>query len=308
MSALQQLFPATASGAGFIKHTDAYELPKRPKLESRPWVISVMLASLDGAINVKGRSGPLGCPADFAVLLALRALADAVVVGAGTLRTEEYGPMELSAAARKRRSERGQHAFPLLAAVSSRCVLDPKAPVWLGERRNRLYVPACAPPERLEPMRAVADVRVQEQSSANPIVHESRTTLPSAANPNKPGDPANTQARPTAPDVVRPETILADLTAADCSVVLLEGGPILNAHFARAGLIDELCLTLSPKLVGGNQSILSGNELLTPQEMTLASVYTAEGMLFTRYLRADHAKALSGDASQTGGGGQGIPS
>ncbi len=51
-----------------------------------------MVSSLDGAVAVDGSSGGLGNPHDIEVLVALRRLADVVVVGAGTARGEGYGP------------------------------------------------------------------------------------------------------------------------------------------------------------------------------------------------------------------------
>lgn len=51
-----------------------------------------MITTVDGAIDVDGRSGPLGGPADQARLLDLRARASVVLAGAGTVRAERYGP------------------------------------------------------------------------------------------------------------------------------------------------------------------------------------------------------------------------
>lgn len=51
-----------------------------------------MISTPDGAIDVNGRSRPLGGPADQAHLLALRQQAAIVLVGAGTARLENYGP------------------------------------------------------------------------------------------------------------------------------------------------------------------------------------------------------------------------
>ncbi len=226
-----------------------YEEVERSVPSDRPWVICCMLASLDGAVTVKGRSGALGGPADFAVLLALRARADAIVVGAGTLRAEEYGAIEIAEDARMRRLRRGQEEIPLLAVVSAGCRLDPLGDAWTGRRRNRLFTTQGADPGRLEAMTRVADVRVCDGG------------------------------------LVKPEAVLADLFADGHSVALLEGGPTLNGHFARAGLIDELCLTLSPLLVGGGRSIVAGEELGFPRKMRLESLHAGEGMLFARYLR-----------------------
>ena len=58
----------------------------------RPWVGICMVASLDGATVVEGRSGGLSNPQDAAVLARLREAADVIIVGAATVRQESYGP------------------------------------------------------------------------------------------------------------------------------------------------------------------------------------------------------------------------
>ena len=67
--------------------------------------------------------------------------------------------------------------------------------------------------------------------------------------------------------------------------VLCEGGPTLNAALLAAGLVDELSLTLSPRLAGGSDplSIIGGIALGEPRGLTLRSVHEADGMLFLRY-------------------------
>jgi riboflavin biosynthesis pyrimidine reductase len=51
------------------------------------------VTSLDGAVELEGRSASLGGPADRAAFMAMRAVADVVMVGAGTARAERYGPV-----------------------------------------------------------------------------------------------------------------------------------------------------------------------------------------------------------------------
>lgn len=64
----------------------------RPAPPDRPWVGVLMITSLDGSIAVDGASGGLGNTNDAAVLGVLRAHAEVIVVGAGTVRAEGYGP------------------------------------------------------------------------------------------------------------------------------------------------------------------------------------------------------------------------
>jgi 5-amino-6-(5-phosphoribosylamino)uracil reductase len=74
--------------------------------------------------------------------------------------------------------------------------------------------------------------------------------------------------------------------------ILTEGGPVLLAQLAAAGLLDDLCLTVSPILVGGNAGrILTGPPgspplAHSPQPLRLAHVLAEDGFLFCRYLRA----------------------
>jgi riboflavin biosynthesis pyrimidine reductase len=60
----------------------------------RPAVALNMIASLDGRAALEGRTGPLANRADYEMFHALRGAADAVLVGAGTVRAEGYGPMD----------------------------------------------------------------------------------------------------------------------------------------------------------------------------------------------------------------------
>ncbi len=70
---------------------DAYAAPLGSRTD-RPWVSLCMIAGLDGAVAVDGRSGGLSGVTDRAVLRQLRAIADVIIVGASTARVEGYGP------------------------------------------------------------------------------------------------------------------------------------------------------------------------------------------------------------------------
>jgi riboflavin biosynthesis pyrimidine reductase len=71
---------------------EAYHDPRRGPAGGRPWVLVNMIATLDGATTVAGLSGGLGGPGDRAVFAAIRRQADVVLVGAATVRAEQYGP------------------------------------------------------------------------------------------------------------------------------------------------------------------------------------------------------------------------
>jgi riboflavin biosynthesis pyrimidine reductase len=86
--------------------------------EEGPYLRADFVASLDGAIAVQGRSEGLGSPADKASFHALRAVCDAVVVGAGTVRMENYGAVRFSDPARRWREAHGRSLDVPVVVVS----------------------------------------------------------------------------------------------------------------------------------------------------------------------------------------------
>lgn len=252
MVAMQQVWPQFRPS---VDHLEVYEQVSRPHSPEMPWVMLCMITAIDGAVRVHGRSGALGGPADWAVLSALRGCADAIVVGAGTARTEDYEPPSLAAPVQERRRQRGQEPLPLLAVVSARADLDPAARLFTGPERPRLYLAATAASERREALAGVAEVRTAGAGT------------------------------------VEPAAVVADLAAEGHSLILLEGGPRLNAHFARADLIEELCITRSPLLAAGEPGMLDGEPLRSPLGMHLDRLLVADGMVFARYLRRTAAQA-----------------
>ncbi len=246
MVSMQQVWPQPRPA---VDHLEVYEQAPRPHSPERPWVMLCMITAVDGAVSVQGRSGALGGPADWAVLSTLRGCADAIVVGAGTARNEDYGPPCLGAQVQERRRRRGQEALPLLAVVSASGDLDPTARLFGGDRRPRLYLATAAAAPRREALAEVADVRTAGAG------------------------------------MVEPAAVVADLAGEGRSLILLEGGPRLNAHFARADLIDELCVTRSPLLAGGGPGLLEGEPPAAPLGLHLDRLLVADGMVFARYLR-----------------------
>ncbi len=83
---------------------------------------------------------------------------------------------------------------------------------------------------------------------------------------------------------VEPAWLLADLHARGARTVVCEGGPGLNGQLARAGLVDEWCVTVSPRLVGGGAGLLAGPPVTSPLPLRLAHVLAEDGFLFCRWL------------------------
>jgi riboflavin biosynthesis pyrimidine reductase len=239
--------------AGEVSAAEAYA--DAPSAAGRPAVRVNMVASLDGAITVEGRSGGLGGDADWRVFMALRGMADVILVGAGTVRNEGYGPPRLRDEVQAARRARGQARLPRIAVVSRSLTLDWGARFFAEAPDDaRPLVVTCdsAPEAGLRRAAEVADVIV------------------------------------AGGDDVDVGGALARLGADGVASVLCEGGPTLNRALAADGLFDELCLTVSPVLVGGaGPRMLAG---AAPSRrgvpMRLHAVYEDEGFVFLRH-RAD---------------------
>ena len=87
-------------------------------------------------------------------------------------------------------------------------------------------------------------------------------------------------------DRVDPAAAVAELARRGLSRVLCEGGPRLLGSVVAAGVLDELCLTVSPLLLAGPASRVATSPTAVPTAMRLASVCTDDGSLFLRYVRA----------------------
>ena len=252
---MRQLLPEPSPGTALELDLDldeVYGADARPAPPDRPWVLTNMIASVDGAASVEGRSGELGGPADKAAFGAIRGVADVILVGAGTVRAEGYGPPRTSAPQQARRQARGQEPFPRIAVVSGRLDLDLTSPLFTASPTRPIVVTSRRPsPEQLATVSEVADVVVAGAEKVD--LDEALTTL----------------------------------RRSGANVVLCEGGPSLDGQLLAAGLLDEVCLTLAPVLVGGSASrIMQGPALDRLEGLTLDRVLEHDAMLLLRYVRA----------------------
>jgi len=233
-----------------IEPLDAYDEP-RAAHDGRPWVIVDMIASIDGATAVAGRSGGLGGPADKAVFRALRAVPDVVLVGAATARIENYGAVRLDDEVRTRRTARGQAPVPRLALVTGRMDLDHEAP---------MFTEADTPPLVFTTEAACAE-------------HAPRF-----------GDRAEIVVAGT--DAVDLARAVADLGARGVQVVLVEGGPSLNGQLVAAALVDEWCQSMAPLLVAGDSArVAHGPDGAEPERLALHRLLEQDGYLFGTWRR-----------------------
>ncbi|SEO41426.1 dihydrofolate reductase family protein [Trujillonella endophytica] len=218
---------------------DAYRLPAGRAMRVN------FVGSLDGAIAIEGRSGGLGSPGDKRVFRTLRALADVVLVGAGTATAEGYRPVAADSAVGALRTALGRPATAPIAVVSRQVSLAP------GDRLavDSTFLVTCAASDAGR-RAALADVGVTVL-----VCGEDEVDLPLA---------------------------LDRLAERGLEQVLCEGGPALFAAALAAGCVDELDLTIAPALVGGESRLLPW-ALAEPARPRLTQLLESDGVLFTRY-------------------------
>jgi riboflavin biosynthesis pyrimidine reductase len=225
---------------------------------SRPYVLLNMVSTADGHATLGGRSGPLSSRADRALFHGLRLVVDAVMAGAGTVRVERYGRIVPEQSRRERRSERGLREEPLACIVSGRLALEGDIPLLADPAAKVVIIT----PSAASLPASAAEVR---------YVRAARDGLLDL---------------PTAFVELRERFAVRTL--------LCEGGPHLNAQLLAAGLVDELFLSISPQLTGGDLDgspahrealrILAGaQELSPPVALQLLGALEHDSHLFLRY-------------------------
>ncbi len=225
---------------------DAYS-PWESAREDRPHVAMNFAATVDGRATIGGVSGPIGSPTDTAMLVGLRGRFDAVMIGAGTMRAERYGSLAPGEEKRERRERLGLQPDPLMVLVSGRLDLPWDAPLFTEPGRVLIFTAA-----DVEPPATTATVEV--------VRHDGRVDLAAA---------------------------LAQLRAGHgVRCLLSEGGPRIHAQLQAEGLVDDLFLTISPKLTGAPDAprIIEG-ELGEIVPLELAWLLEDEGELLARYRR-----------------------
>jgi riboflavin biosynthesis pyrimidine reductase len=198
--------------------------------EERPLVGMNFVATVDGRATIEGRSGPIGSAADTEMLVGLRSRFEAVMIGAGTMRVERYGPMKR-----------------LLVLVSGRLDLPWDAPLFAEEGGGVLIFTA----SETEPPATASTVEV--------VRHEGAVNLREALR------------------YLRQERGIRAL--------LSEGGPHLHEQLQADRLVDDLFLTIAPKLSGGQAPRIIEGPLPDVIDLELAWLLEENGELFARYRR-----------------------
>jgi riboflavin-specific deaminase-like protein len=250
--AVQLIFGPDGGDFRTLGETDLVELYRYPAPEGRGWVRSNFVMSLDGSVQgPDGRSGSINTESDHHVFALQRALADAVLVGANTVRSEGYRAIDLEPWQLKIREQEGLAPYPVLVVISASADLDPMiaTPVEGVGGTVMIITTAGKPPDDLERLR-----------TAGITVIEAERTLDLAQ-------------------------IVDQLAGTGFQRLMCEGGPRLHNNLLAADLVDDVSLTLAPVVVGGQGlRSTSGAALPVPSSFRLHHVlYADDGALFTNY-------------------------
>jgi riboflavin biosynthesis pyrimidine reductase len=212
---------------------------------------AVFVSSADGAAWVKGRSAGLQTPGDNKVFRATRDLADVVLAGSGTVLAEGYRPVVMPLERVELRRGYGLRAVLPLAVISASLRFSPDSELFATgpDSRTILLTCAAAPAERRAALQRVADVAVCGDESVD---------LPLAR---------------------------AALEERGLTRISSEGGPRAYAEQAAAGVVDELCLSLTPMLLGPGPTRITDGPASWEDSVTLelAGLLEEDGALFLRY-------------------------
>ena len=219
--------------------------PRERAGADRPFVFVNMVATADGRGALEGSTRPLGGEDDTDLLLELRAIADAVLIGTGTLRAEGYDRLLRAEERRARRIAAGFAEDPVAVLLSRRFDIPWEAGLFQSPEQPVLIYTGVAgtPPDVPAPVEVVVL-----------------------------DDPA-------------PAAALADLRGRGVRALLCEGGPTLNRALLAGGLVDELFLTLAPQLAGTADAlrIVEGDDLPATVELRLEWVLHHDHELYLRY-------------------------
>jgi riboflavin-specific deaminase-like protein len=211
----------------------------------RPYLILNFATTLDGRAAINGRSGPIGSEADTEMLQRLRTRVDAVMIGAGTMRAERYGRMVSDPALRAYRERTLLTHDPLAVIISNRLELPWDAGLFTdgGGRVVVFTASDQEPPETATPVTVVRHAEGVELDRAL-------------------------------------EWLLVER---GIKSVLCEGGPTLHGRLREGGLVDELFLTIAPKIAGGEGPRVLEGALPDVDQVELAWLLESDGELFARY-------------------------
>ncbi len=252
---MRLIFDSDGTEAREVDDATLIELYRFRAPADRGYLRSNFVMSLDGSVQgPDGRAGSINTPSDHHVFGLQRALADAILVGAGTARAEGYRAVDLAAWQRELRAQEGLAPYPTLVIISRSARLDPiiaapadgpGGPVMIITTAGKAF-------DELERLRS-AGIQLVEMDAAELDLG----------------------------------LVVDQLAGAGLARLLCEGGPGLHRDLIAAGLLDELLLTVSPVVVGGQGLRSTSGAAIDPTadfDLRFA-LYADDGTLFTAYER-----------------------
>ncbi|HEY2551157.1 MAG TPA: dihydrofolate reductase family protein [Streptosporangiaceae bacterium] len=241
-------------------------------VSQRPYVLISCAMSVDGYIDDTSSDRLLlSNDADFDRVDAQRALADAVLVGATTIRHDNPRLLVRSPGRRSARQERGLPVSPAKVTVTGSGILDPHASFFTAGGTEVSKLVYCASPA----VRAAQD----------------RLSMAPSTSVIDAGDPL---------ELV---TVLTDLTVRGIRRLMVEGGQNIHTQFLAGGLADELQLVIAPFLVGEPDAPRfvsaaafpwdSGHRMTLAESRQIGDVVLLRYLLTARALREQQAAAAS---------------
>ena len=235
-SKLMQIFP---------KEVCDIDIYQTYKIEDEFHLRINMVSSLDGAISMNGRAKGLSSTVDQSIFHVLRSLADIILVGAGTMRDEEYKPARMSDEEKQLRVSNDQQEIPPIAIVTRSGKIDLSSK-FFTEAVSKPIIFTTELGSRVLGNTDLADVY---------ICGESKVDL---------------------------KEVIDQLHKLVYRHILCEGGPSLNADMLEQNLVDELCLTTNPLILQGiNKTIFNGPLLEDPAQFSYKKIFINEGQLFS---------------------------
>lgn len=250
---IASLVPGTS---GALTDTDLLRLYAYPDQVSPgpglPYVRFNFVTSADGSATSNGLSAGLGNDGDKRIFHLLRRLPDIILVGAGTIRSEGYEGSLVDEEGWAWRTAHRLPEHPALGIISGSLNLDPGSGLFTKSPvRPVIFTSNSAPARQLSALSRVADVVV------------------------------------CGADAVEPASLLKALADRSLPRVLCEGGPAVLGALTASDAIDDLCLSISPLLAGGEGPWISaGQAPAYPVALSLASLLTEESALYIRYVKA----------------------
>lgn len=223
-----------------------YEAP-----QAGPWIRANFVTSVDGAVTTDGTSSGLTTPLDQRVLHLLRELADVVLVGASTIRDEDYIGIRVSEVGQQRRVAAGMAPTPPIAVVTGRADIDPS---------SRLLTNTVVPPIILTTTDA-------PDSAKRKLEHAGATVLELGASN------------------IETTALIGALRSLGLTRVTCEGGSILAGQLAADHVLDELCLTTVPTILGGTAGRVTTGRFAALSVRCQHIIVDTDGAQLARWVR-----------------------